>query len=34
LTADGLKHLVEEVKHPLGVKFHLHQFRTTFAVNF
>lgn len=33
-TADGLKHLVEQVKRISGVPFHLHQFRHTFAVNF
>jgi integrase len=33
-TADGLKHLVEEVKRLSGVIFHIHQFRHTFAVNF
>lgn len=33
LTADGLKHLVETVQRDSGVKFHLHQFRHTFAVN-
>jgi integrase len=34
ITADGLKHLVEQVKRLSGVIFHLHQFRHTFAVNF
>ena len=33
-TADGLKHLVEQVKRLSGEKFHVHQFRHTFAVNF
>jgi integrase/recombinase XerD len=33
LTADGLKHLVERVKRLSGVRFHVHQFRHTFAVN-
>jgi integrase len=33
LTADGLKHLVEQVKRLSGVTFHVHQFRHTFAVN-
>lgn len=33
LTANGLKHLVERVKRDSGVRFHLHQFRHTFAVN-
>lgn len=32
-TADGLKHLVEQVKRLAGVPFHVHQFRHTFAVN-
>jgi integrase/recombinase XerD len=34
LTAEGLKHLVEQVKRLSGVRFHVHQFRHTFAVNF
>ena len=34
LSAEGLKHLVEQVKRMSGVLFHLHQFRHTFAVNF
>lgn len=34
LTAEGLKHLVEQVKRAAGVSFHVHQFRHTFAVNF
>lgn len=34
LSADGLKHLTEYVKRLSGVRFHLHQFRHTFAVNF
>lgn len=33
LSADGLKHLIESVKESSGVKFHVHQFRHTFAVN-
>jgi site-specific recombinase XerD len=33
-TAEGLKHLVEQVKQLSGVQFHAHQFRHTFAVNF
>lgn len=33
LSADGLKHLIESVKELSGVKFHVHQFRHTFAVN-
>ena len=33
-TADGLKHLIEEIKRLSGEKFHAHQFRHTFAVNF
>lgn len=33
-TADGLKHLIEEVKRLSGEEFHAHQFRHTFAVNF
>lgn len=32
-TADGLKHLVEQMKQLSGVRFHVHQFRHTFAVN-
>jgi len=34
LTHNGLKHLVDKVQRNSGVKFHLHQFRHTFAVNF
>jgi site-specific recombinase XerD len=34
LTAEGLKHLIEQVKRASGVRFHAHQFRHTFAVNF
>jgi site-specific recombinase XerD len=34
LTAEGVKHLVEQVKRLSGVGFHIHQFRHTFAVNF
>lgn len=33
LSADGLKHLIESVQRASGVKFHVHQFRHTFAVN-
>ena len=33
LTSHGLKHLVEKLKEISGVKFHMHQFRHTFAVN-
>lgn len=31
LSRDGLKHWVEKIKEISGVKFHLHQFRHTFA---
>jgi site-specific recombinase XerD len=34
LTAEGFKHLIEQVKQLSGVAFHAHQFRHTFAVNF
>lgn len=34
LSHDGLKHLVHKLNQRSGVKFHLHQFRHTFAVNF
>jgi len=34
LSYDGLHHLVLKLKRCSGVKFHLHQFRHTFAVNF
>jgi len=34
LTSSGLKHLTEEVKRVSGQRFHVHQFRHTFAVNF
>lgn len=34
LTKDGLKHLIERLKKTSGVRFHLHQLRHTFAVNF
>lgn len=33
ISADGLKHWVERLKKLSGVKFHLHQFRHTFASN-
>lgn len=34
LTKDGLAHLVRSVSVRSGVRFHLHQFRHTFAINF
>lgn len=34
LTTDGLAHLVKSVSLRSGVRFHLHQFRHTFAINF
>lgn len=34
LTKDGFKHLISEVRKRSGVKFHPHQLRHTFAVNF
>lgn len=34
LSFDGLKHLVSVLRRCSGVRFHLHQFRHTFAVNF
>lgn len=34
LSYDGLKHLVTNLNNYSGVRFHLHQFRHTFAVNF
>lgn len=34
LTGDGLKHLVAQVRRHSGVRFHVHQFRHTFAVNY
>lgn len=34
LSHDGLKHLVHVLRERSGVRFHLHQFRHTFAVNF
>jgi integrase/recombinase XerD len=34
LTADGLKHLITKLNDCSGVRFHLHQLRHTFAVNF
>lgn len=34
LTKDGLAHLVRSVGLRSGVRFHLHQFRHTFAINF
>ena len=33
LTVHGLKHWVERISRLSGVKFHLHQFRHTFATN-
>ena len=33
LTADGLKHLVNQAQRLSGVPFHVHRFRHTFAVN-
>lgn len=33
LTEHGLKHWVEEIRTRSGIKFHLHQFRHTYAVN-
>lgn len=32
-TGHGLKHLIEKIIRATGVKFHIHQFRHTFAVN-
>lgn len=34
LTYDGLKHLITKLVKLSGIRFHLHQFRHTFAVNF
>lgn len=34
LTKDGLAHLVRSVSRHSGVRFHVHQFRHTFAINF
>jgi site-specific recombinase XerD len=34
LSFDGLKHLVTVLRKWSGVRFHVHQFRHTFAVNF
>ncbi len=34
LTFNGLKHLTDRVGRQSGLRFHLHQFRHTFAVNF
>lgn len=34
LTYNGLKHLVQKLVIRSGVRFHLHQFRHTFAVNY
>lgn len=34
LTYDGIKHLTQKLCQVSGVRFHLHQFRHTFAVNF
>jgi integrase len=33
-TADGLRHTLKVICHESGIKFHLHQLRHTFAVNF
>ena len=34
LTSDGLRHVISLIVENSGVKFHLHQLRHTFAVNF
>ena len=34
LSYDGMKHLVEKLNNRSKVRFHLHQFRHTFAMNF
>jgi len=34
LSSDGFKHLIQDVQDRSGVKFHVHQLRHTFAVNF
>jgi integrase/recombinase XerD len=34
LTENGLKHLVDRIRHISEIPFHLHQLRHTFAVNF
>lgn len=34
LTYDGLEHLVKKIREVSKVRFHLHQFRHTFAINF
>jgi site-specific recombinase XerD len=34
LTSDGLRHVLAYISRESGVKFHFHQFRHTFAVNF
>lgn len=33
-TIDGMRHLVSNLNEQSNVKFHLHQFRHTFAINF
>jgi site-specific recombinase XerD len=33
-TIEGLRHLVEKLGDASRTKFHLHQFRHTFAINF
>lgn len=33
-SEDGLKHVIDKLREISGVRFHLHQFRHTFAVNF
>jgi len=34
LTEDGLKHVIKMIVRESGIKFHIHQCRHTFAVNF
>jgi len=34
LTADGVRHAIKVISRESGVRFHMHQFRHTFAVNF
>ena len=34
LSNEGLKHIVIKLSTASGIKFHVHQFRHTFAVNF
>jgi len=33
LSSSGLKHLINKINESSGVKFHVHQFRHTFAIN-